>query len=231
MNNVKRVSKLVSTEENITPVSNKIILLILNNGKRGSNLYLGDPVLNDGYVFAQTLKSKKGYEVFTANNLSSSTVLSMIKKLVSIQDAEIIIYYSGHGTTITDSNEDEDDGQDEAFVFGYGDYLVDDDFAKCVNENMVCSKLTCIADCCHAGTIWDTNSIKTDLQEKMQCISSCLDKQTSKQLHKNGVFTMNFWQNIDLETGDVNVYEFNRRLRLFDQQLVLFPSDIATIVF
>jgi len=68
----------------------------------------------------------------------------------------ILVYYSGHGTVIPDTNGDENDGEDEAIVpwdFTYGDYstlLLDDELGEIFQECPT-DKGAIIFDSCNSG--------------------------------------------------------------------------------
>lgn len=104
------------------------------------------------------------------------------------------IHFSGHGTRVRDWNNDEKDGYDEAIV--PSDYktrgLVTDDYIKRVLRNFPsCTKVICVFDCCHSGSIADLKYRYTDPKTRIventsrACdanivmISGCMDTQTS----------------------------------------------------
>jgi hypothetical protein len=104
------------------------------------------------------------------------------------------IHYSGHGSYIADSSSDERDGRDECLV--PSDYqtkgLIPDDYINSLlgmfNPN---TRVICIFDCCHSGTIGDVKysweGPKKVVVENIMCavkckaitISGCLDTQVS----------------------------------------------------
>lgn len=215
MNTLKKYSEEIHTNTDLSKY-NKILLSFLNNNSGG---YLGDPVLNDGTMFARNMSKLVNIKCFHRCNATVETAKELFKKALE-QPGEIYIYYSGHGTQRTDLDGDEADGKDEAFVFKDG-VLLDDEIATIIN-NMKCSKLVCIADSCHSGTVWDTNKFNDNVKNKVICISSCLDHQTSKQLVKNGCFTLQFWQLYNYADKKINLKELNRRLDLFDQRVVTY---------
>lgn len=195
---------------------NKTFLMFINYNCGG---YLGQAVINDGVYFASHLHTL--YKCYYISNSSVNTAKELIKKLVSSK-GEHVIYYSGHGTQVKDYNGDETDGRDEAFVFKNG-YLVDDEAANILNNNFACDKLILFADCCHCGTIWDLNAVKNNIKDKITCISACDDNQTSKQLFKNGCFTLQFWRLYDMKTKTININELNNKLKIFDQTAIIYP--------
>lgn len=105
------------------------------------------------------------------------------------------IHFSGHGCGITDMNNDESDNKDECIL--PSDYetkgVVTDDILK----DILCkfykeTKVMCVFDCCHSGTIGDLKYIyQTDehvpkieqtttyCSANVTMISGCMDTQTS----------------------------------------------------
>lgn len=108
---------------------------------------------------------------------------------------KVWIHFSGHGCGIRDNNNDEKDGSDECIV--PSDYeksgVISDDLIKRVlryfNKD---TKVTCVFDCCHSGTICDLKYVYngnskrpteenkgSKCQAKICLISGCMDHQTS----------------------------------------------------
>lgn len=106
----------------------------------------------------------------------------------------VYIHYSGHGSTMPDVSGDEADGVDEALVpsdFETKGLLCDDHIQsvfRCFNPN---TKILCVFDCCHSGTIGDikykwlnptqvtVENINCQAKAKIITISGCMDTQTS----------------------------------------------------
>lgn len=199
-------------------MTNKKALLILSVND------LGEAVSNDGTLFSSNLK-QLGYSVET---LLNPTVKNTKETLINFLDngtGQLLVYYSGHGVQLPDKNNDEIDGKDEAFVLKNFDLLLDDDVGKIIKDHFHGEKLILIADACHSGTIWDTNG-----NDKIIILNSCLDSQTSKQLIKNGVFTLQFWLCYDKNEGSINLKELNKRLNWFDQTVTSsLPGDTVQL--
>ena len=88
------------------------------------------------------------------NSLHLKSVLSAYSRTLNSNDI-LIVYYSGHGTTVADQNGDERDGRDEALVLSNGiqnEYLVDDAFNLYLNS--IQARKLIIIDSCHSGTIY-----------------------------------------------------------------------------
>lgn len=134
----------------------------------GINDYADPQVPDLGYCVEDAIGIKNAL-IYQGWNESDITLLldsqaskdNIIKKLQDIfskannQDF-ILVYYSGHGTVVPDTNGDEIDGDDEAIVpwdFSFSDYstlLLDDElgelFQSCPTE-----KGTIIFDSCNSG--------------------------------------------------------------------------------
>ncbi len=68
----------------------------------------------------------------------------------------LMFYYSGHGTTRSDVNGDENDGADEAICPLSGGVILDDELNQELAQKLPAGvTLFCIFDCCHSGTIMD----------------------------------------------------------------------------
>lgn len=221
---IKKHAKEIETFDDIKDAldkdDDKILIEFLNYDSGG---YLGQAIINDGDMFAKNLK-KLGYKCFFICNTTAKNAQKILSKLVALEDKTIAFFYSGHGTYLHDEDGDEVDGKDEAFVFN-DSYFVDDDFADIINDDFKCKKLIALTDSCHSGTVWDLETIKPELKEKLTCVSSCLDNQTSIQLDKNGMFTLFFWQCWDDDSKVLNVKKLNDRLDRFGQKITIHAKD------
>lgn len=110
--------------------------------------------------------------------------------------------YSGHGTYTTDYNGDEKDKKDECIVTSDMNLITDDEFRTLftsrINKN---TKMFCLMDCCHSGTIMDlkykytsetkqwTTESKYNVGANIFSISGCRDDQTSADAWMNGNWT------------------------------------------
>jgi hypothetical protein len=102
-----------------------------------------------------------------------------------------MFYYSGHGTNIADTNNDETDGQDECLFTLDGKVILDDELNLIIKKNLkATSTLLILCDCCHSGTMFDlkynynedTNNVKdADQPGKVYYISGCRDSQVSME--------------------------------------------------
>lgn len=128
-----------------------------------------------------------------------ANILTGLSNLVaqSANLSEIWFHYSGHGTQIRDTNQDEADGLDEVLVpidFQRSGFITDDEIFNIVkNANAKC-KVVLVFDSCHSGSVCDlqwgyqyqngslmksmvTNKIITN--PNIFCFSGCKDNQTS----------------------------------------------------
>jgi len=71
----------------------------------------------------------------------------------------LFFHYSGHGASVKDDNDDEEDGKDEALCpvdYSSAGLLRDDEvYVHLVGNLKEGVSLTCVLDCCHSGTILD----------------------------------------------------------------------------
>lgn len=89
------------------------------------------------------------------------------------ENDNILIYYSGHGVQITDKDNDEQDGRDEALTLhslglipgSYSGIITDDELAALLNS-LPSKKVTIIVDACHSGTVTRSMTQSLDLQSK-----------------------------------------------------------------
>lgn len=113
--------------------------------------------------------------------------------LHSNKNDNIYIHFSGHGTYVKDTNNDEKDGKDEVFVpINYNDGLISDDLLFSIISKTNCKTLL-VFDCCHSGSICDlpyrydcvNNELKLNIENNhalnkhITMISGCRDEQSS----------------------------------------------------
>jgi metacaspase-1 len=112
--------------------------------------------INDGQLFSTCL-ANNGFSVNSLVN-RSATISAVKSALTSfllggIDGGVQIFFISSHGTSVVDTNGDESDARDEAFVL-YDGNLVDDELQNIItkykNPN---SFLLLVCDCCHSGTM------------------------------------------------------------------------------
>ena len=104
------------------------------------------------------------------------------------------IHYSGHGSYVKDTSGDEKDGNDECLVpsdFQTAGLIPDDVLQSLLRYFNPATRVVCIFDSCHSGTIGDVKycweSPKSVTVENIMCkvrakvitLSGCMDNQTS----------------------------------------------------
>lgn len=114
----------------------------------------------DANRWAEVLRAQ-GFEVVDVLTNARATrcgILDSIERLLvaSRPGDVVVLQYSGHGTSLPDADDDENDGLDEALVpHDYEtDYFIVDDDLKAVFGSLADGvNLTCFFDCCYSGTI------------------------------------------------------------------------------
>lgn len=184
----------------------KKLALLIGILYRNTNSAL-EGCINDTNMIGEIL-SKKGYKCtyLTDDTELKPTKSNIIYSISTIIDScengdSIVIHYSGHGSSIVDSNKDETDGKDEVICpLDYNksgmitDDLLHDLMVKKLKDGV---KLRVIFDCCHSGSGIDlpfrydsTKKFITEnsssLQKDIIMISGCKDDQTSADAYING---------------------------------------------
>lgn len=135
-----------------------------------------------------------------------NAILKALLDLLLSGASKLYFHYSGHGTSIRDTNNDELDGYDEALVpidFMESGMIIDDEIKGllcCLTESQ---SLFCVLDCCHSGSGLDLKynifervgsrqvvlvEDKKETPTRGNCImlSGCLDNQTSADTYEEG---------------------------------------------
>ncbi|RPH99177.1 MAG: caspase family protein [Calditrichaeota bacterium] len=111
--------------------------------------------LNDANDWQKKLQSF-GFE--TQMLLDSQATRSAItgafdQLLTSAQAGDVVVFsYSGHGTSVKDTNNDEVDGYDEA-LYVYDGILLDDQLRQILKKTAAGVHVVVIADSCFSGTV------------------------------------------------------------------------------
>ena len=160
--------------------------------------------INDVKNIAEYLTNKLTIQctVFTDDNdLENTSGIGIIRQLHALAVASyrdslevVYIHYSGHGSYMQDKSYDELDGRDECLVpsdFLTAGLIRDDYINDVIALFNPLTRVICVFDCCHSGTIGDLKysweSPKRAMMENALCdvrckaitISGCLDKQVS----------------------------------------------------
>lgn len=146
-------------------------------------------------------------DIYTDDNettISSTTGQGIVTRLYELAAESfrsnldfVWIHYSGHGSYMVDRSRDELDGRDEALVptdFQQSGLISDDylqSIFRCFNPR---TRVVCIFDCCHSGTIGDvrfswegvpsrlrptTENARCAVRSPVITLSGCLDNQTA----------------------------------------------------
>ena len=183
----------------------------------GTNMSLGDGPMNDGYNISKCLK-RYGYTIYYLLNPKKSNFLAKLDFFFSTVKSELVIYYTGHGTQVKDTNGDEEDGFDEALVFVDGNVIDDTLVETLIKQKNSTNKCVLISDCCHSGTIWDLQGGDIrgrKLPDGVMSMSAASDRQTAKQTVverlDQGMFTYNLMKILKSEP-DLSANECKKKL-------------------
>lgn len=160
MNFFKRILGFKEKQKKIEPanenkVSKKALCVGINDYPGSSNDLNG--CVNDAKDWSELLKTRFAFDsvkILLDSQATASNVKLELQSLISNSKAgDIIVFtYSGHGTTVSDDNGDEEDRLDEA-ICCYDNIVRDDELRKIISTTPKGVKLTIISDSCHSGTI------------------------------------------------------------------------------
>lgn len=95
--------------------------------------------------------------LLTDSAATKNGILDSLGWLTGSGDSNLILYYSGHGTRVSDSNNDETDRLDEALcphdVYDERTVITDDTIASYISRLPSTARFQFVADCCHSGSI------------------------------------------------------------------------------
>ena len=168
--------------------------------------------INDVENIQNKLKSQYGFNNIlimsdkTSKKPTKVNILGEIKILLTNANSgdKLFLVFSGHGTTIKDTNSDEKDGLDEMFVPLDFNCISDDEIKSFINNNLKKDvTLFALFDCCHSGTILDLryqyfdsenydnsteNTKEIETIGNIIMISGCMDNQTSADAYINSKY-------------------------------------------
>ncbi len=120
------------------------------------------------YFLKPYLKAKDANTVFMSDHQKGTSLYPTAKNIRNQFDAFVkklnqskqgYFHYSGHGSYLRDTSNDEKDRRDEVLVpvdSNYSGYIRDDEIFQTLVENVGSDvKLTVTSDCCHSGTVMD----------------------------------------------------------------------------
>lgn len=160
--------------------------------------------INDVQMMGALLREKMNFAVDiytddkTPNDCSALGIVSRLYE-VAVQSWRdslqyVYIHYSGHGSYMKDMNGDEKDKQDECLVpsdVATAGVISDDYINTLFSYFNPITRIICVFDCCHSGTIGDVKYSWTDpasviieninckIKSKIITLSGCMDNQTS----------------------------------------------------
>lgn len=201
--------------------------------------------INDVNNIKNYLETKRGYlseniTILTDNTdikptrngilLAIDTLIEQSRGGTEEECREIFFHYSGHGTYIRDSDNNESDGRDECIVSCDNNIIVDDELYNRLVSQVGNIKTICIIDACHSGTALDLPYQYKFTQHKWEMISNipastnvmlisgCKDSQTSADAYINqtyqGALTHGFLYAVEKCTSD-NLFEFISYIRRY----------------
>lgn len=160
---------------------------------------------NDVHNMSRFLESKGFNDIIICTDenpndtscVSGRSILQHLSKFALDTWSEDIdlawFHFSGHGCQIKDANGDEADHMDECICpidYEYNGVITDDTIRSYLNNINPKTRLICVFDCCHSGTIADLPYVYksrtryrtaniTGYKSKILMISGCEDEDTS----------------------------------------------------
>ena len=179
--NYSNVNKEDDTKTNNLEL-NGCITDVLNIHKR---------LLEDGYRNIKILTDDdkvKGDKVLTTKN----NIMYELYKLTEYETDEIFIYFSGHGVSIDSTSKNESDNKDECYLTSDLRLIKDNEIHNLLSKISKNTKVRCIFDCCHSGTIGDLKynynfdnydniieNTESNIDSDIIIISGCSDNKVS----------------------------------------------------
>ncbi|KAK8894243.1 hypothetical protein M9Y10_022677 [Tritrichomonas musculus] len=192
--NISKLTSLKNTD------LKKVVYICCNTYER-PEYSLGVGPMNDAITVGSYMR-EIGFQVYYSHNPKSTEYLKYLRYFYHWTTDYLVVYYTGHGASVKDTDGDEDDKMDEALVFD-DDFIVDDELASVLanSEKKPSSKVLLLNDCCHSGSIYDlqTGTYQgLNMPPNLLSISAARDKQTAKQTSvgskDQGIFTFYFFK-------------------------------------
>lgn len=162
-----------------------------------------------------------------AKSPTRASIMNELFKLTTLPSSELFIYYSGHGSIVRDTNNDEKSGMDSVIIpsdFETNGVILDDYLLVLISK-FKC-KTTLLFDSCNSGTVCDlpysltytrgrliqdsTRRIARIPNPYIYMISGCKDNQESMDSYADGgycgAFTNAFLKSIDPKKSIVDIY-------------------------
>jgi len=147
---------------------NRALIVGINNYADSRNDLKG--CVNDATLMSRVMSNTRGFTDVKLLLNEAATYLNISQQLETLVNTtepgdHLLFYFSGHGTQVPDTNNDELDSLDECLVthdHSLDNPFTDDVLKKCLNGHREDAHITVIVDACHSGTI-------TDAKGKVYC--------------------------------------------------------------
>lgn len=205
----------------------------INDAMAMNNLLIDAYGYNKSNICVLRDDNMTGYNMPTKSN-----ILRELNKLNSLSKDgdEIWIHFSGHGSYINDTNNDEFDKKDEVILpsdFSTSGIIVDDELKNILHNSKGLIYIT--LDCCHSGTGWDLPFLfrtyqgriyrwtmgKTMNNSNIHMLSGSRDYQTAddyynpEYTHNMGAFTNALIECLRFNNHNVSLFKLNYDINLF----------------
>lgn len=181
--------------------------------------------------------SEHDIQMLTDETAIKPTKINILKHLMNlaIQSQRgllsfVFISYSGHGSHRMDINNDEGDGRDELLVpldFDTSGPISDDELNVIMNKFDPMTRVICLFDSCHSGTILDlkykyiggekmvVENINAQNNCRIVSLSGCLDPEYSYEtIEQTGAFTSIFLMTLEKYKYQINLFTLLKELNL-----------------
>lgn len=211
------IKSIALDAEYVTPFIPKKAALLFINSYESTNFSLGEGPCNDGITMKTKLEAL-GYSCYVYYDVEAHQFIQLMLSFTHAPFDKLVVYFSGHGSSVKDISGDEVDGRDEALVFKDASIL-DDDLRHLIKTQI--KNLILLIDCCHSGSVFDLSDEKNVL-----LISAANDDETAKQTRierkEQGVFTYYFWKLIDTKKPIIEIKDkLNSKLTKYKQRCVI----------
>ncbi len=198
----------LTTEKGKRPQLKKALLVGINYRNTSYELY---GCINDVYSMEKLLKTKYGYTSTTiitddtSIKPTSNNIINLFTNFLktSLAGQTLFFMYSGHGSYVRDTNNDEQTGSDQMLVGCNLVGVLDDTLKRVINTYLPAGvTLIFMADSCFSGSVLDlryqymdtltqksvnVNTRTTETRGNVILISGCQDNQTSADTVVNDI--------------------------------------------
>ena len=159
---------------------------------------------------------------------------NVVNKINNSDFNEFFLFYSGHGSNILDTNNDEKDGMDEILIpVDYNSNIIrDDELHSIISKINKKCKIFGLFDCCNSGTILDlkyllrtkklttneNNNNKINKNLDICFISGCRDDQTSADFFNvntnrySGALTTSFFDALSRLKNNISFHNLMNKM-------------------